>query len=725
MSAPDFRPGADGELDFAPEKSKNSPQSDTPIDWYGQTPGKRKNSLLGPNGNFGSRALTLAIALFVMAFILVGGAVVVLLRLPQQIVVVTSTQAVVAPVALVPTAAPSLSLPTVTPVPQATTLALCQFATAVASPLAAEANNSVQLVGNDPGRGNMLAEIHYLNFDDISRLNMLGGAGCAYNGNTTVLRFLTNRLDQTGAVWDKPRVLVGAGFTATFQFQFQAMHPNGYIGDGFAFVIQGYGEMAYMNSRCGIGYDAIPRSLAVEFDTRLGNTYQNTDGCGAAEPNNDHVAVQSLWLKPNSASHDTTVGANLGLSSNLQMKLADGNIHSAIIIYKPGAMTVFVDKQHILDVSNLDLASGLGINQDGLAYVGFTAGDNRGESYVDILNWTLTSNNAPNVVSPPAVALIQPEITFYPAFTPVGMNLTPVAVAYNSGAAAFAGAGPVSTLTPHWNGFTPTPLAPLTANNSPPPADCASFNADTSRPKIAYETNRDGGWNIYVTDPSGTLFCRLTQPGSLTANHAYQPAWSPDRTQIVFVSDRANGFQLYTMNADGSNQRQLANNIGNSYRPAWSPDGNRVAFVEQIDKTVFELHVIDLDGSNSHLLINDSRASYPAWSPNGSRLVYDALHNGRDLFYVADAYGSDATKLIDNGLSTSPSHIAWSPDSGRLAFDSSRTGRPQVFVANANGTGQLQLTNSNGWNYNACWLSDGRQIAFDSTRDGHAVIYRY
>ena len=176
------------------------------------------------------------------------------------------------------------------------------------------------------------------------------------------------------------------------------------------------------------------------------------------------------------------------------------------------------------------------------------------------------------------------------------------------------------------------------------------------------------------------------------------------------------------MNADGSNQHQLTNNNVSNYRPTWSPDGSRIAFVEQIDKTVFELHVINVDGTNPRLLVNDSRASYPAWSPDGSKLVYDSLHNGDDLFYIADSNGSNPTKLFDNGLSTTSSHISWSPDGTRLVFDSSRSGRPQVYVANTDGTGLRQLTNSKGWNYNACWLSD-QQIAFASTRDGHAVIY--
>jgi len=137
----------------------------------------------------------------------------------------------------------------------------------------------------------------------------------------------------------------------------------------------------------------------------------------------------------------------------------------------------------------------------------------------------------------PAVTLTfppLPQITFYPAFTPVGTiaaltpqpSVTPVAVLPSP----TFGLVP-DILTPSLPTFTPapftihaTPSLLWTANTLPAPNDCASFTADPSLPKIAYETNRDGGWNIYVTSPTPALFCRLTQPGSLTANHAYQPA---------------------------------------------------------------------------------------------------------------------------------------------------------------------------------------------------------
>lgn len=693
MSEPDRRPGDDGELGAVPEKLKNNPNPppDTRIDWYGQMPRKRKNDTSSVANRTGTRALIVGIVLFVMAFILVSGAVVVLLRLPQQIVIITSTQPTVSQVIQVVTAIPSLSLPTITPVPPTATVAPCHTTTMLTplpSPIAA------QLAGNEP---NMLPQFSYKDFSDISQLNFVGRLDCMSIGNAEVLRFSPYQgVDVVGAVWYKPGARVGTGFTTIFQFRVNHRQAN--LGGGFAFVIQNYSDSALGDGGCGVGYGGIPSSLAIEFGPEYGNADPSTNYCGYSDPHKNYIAVQSLGVKPNSASQNQGIGANLGLNSNLSVTLDDGNVHTAAILYKPGAFTVIIDNQEVIDLHNINLTTLLGLNSEGSALVGFTAVDSRDGSYVDILNWTLTSNQAPSAVSP----------------TSVGMDLTPTlvpAVAMYS----VAGGSSVTTLTPHWTGFTRTP--------SPASHDCASFTANPKLPKIAYETNRDGGWNIYVTDPAGALFCRLTQPGSLTAHHAYQPAWSPDGKEIVFVSDRADGFQLYLMNADGSNQRQLTDLTVNNYRPTWSPNGFRIAFVEQIDKTVFELHVMSANGGSESLLVNDSRASYPAWSPNGSKLVYDSLHNGDDVFYVADGNGGNPIKLFDNGLSTSPSHIAWSPDGGQVAFDSSRTGRPQIFIAKADGTSQRQLTNNKAWNYNACWLSDGSQIVFASTRDGHAVIY--
>ena len=85
--------------------------------------------------------------------------------------------------------------------------------------------------------------------------------------------------------------------------------------------------------------------------------------------------------------------------------------------------------------------------------------------------------------------------------------------------------------------------------------------------RIAFESNRDGDWDIYTMRPDGT------DVRQLTADDAWDrdPAWSPDRTWIAFASDRDGDFEIYTMRSDGTDVRQLTADDAWDRNPAWSP----------------------------------------------------------------------------------------------------------------------------------------------------------
>src|SRR5437660_2773480 len=110
----------------------------------------------------------------------------------------------------------------------------------------------------------------------------------------------------------------------------------------------------------------------------------------------------------------------------------------------------------------------------------------------------------------------------------------------------------------------------ITSKQAPPPTTSTKQNG-----KIAFARGQDGKWNIYVMNADGSNQTRLTDD-----SYNAEPAWSPDGTKIAFSSNRDGKFSIYSMDADGENVIRLTNNplAGIEEQPNWSPDGTRIAF---------------------------------------------------------------------------------------------------------------------------------------------------
>jgi Tol biopolymer transport system component len=260
---------------------------------------------------------------------------------------------------------------------------------------------------------------------------------------------------------------------------------------------------------------------------------------------------------------------------------------------------------------------------------------------------------------------------------------------------------------------TPTP-APLPPTDTPTPVP----PTETPLPlnKIAFVSNRDGNYEIYIMNADGSGQTRLT---NTPAEDRY-PSWSPDGRRIAFASDRDGNMEIYVMNADGSGQTRLTNTPAYDGDPTWSPDGTRIAFASTQDVRS-DIWVMNADGSNQVKL--REFGVNPAWSPDGSQIA--ALFRFGSFMHlgVMPADGSaEPQPLLQLQISNWP---AWSPDGSRIAFESTESpDNSEILIINADGSNLVNLTRTpNIVEVHPTWSPDGTRIAFMSWRDDNGEVY--
>jgi TolB protein len=243
--------------------------------------------------------------------------------------------------------------------------------------------------------------------------------------------------------------------------------------------------------------------------------------------------------------------------------------------------------------------------------------------------------------------------------------------------------------------------------------------------KIYFVSSRTGSKEIWAMDYDGQNQRQITHLGTISNS----PRVSPDNSRVAFASLGRDGWEIrmYSLDLDRLVTFPAGTAGGANFTPAWSADGSKIAFSSSRSGDP-EIWVADANGGNLRK-ITDFRGPdvAPTWNPrSNAQLAWVSGRTGLPQIYIMDQEGSNVQRITDGGYAVSPS---WSPNGQLLAFSWNRKYGPgdpggvDIHVIDIASKNYIQLTHESGSNDYPFWAPDGRHIVFERTIGGHHDIW--
>ena len=256
--------------------------------------------------------------------------------------------------------------------------------------------------------------------------------------------------------------------------------------------------------------------------------------------------------------------------------------------------------------------------------------------------------------------------------------------------------------------------------------------ANGMEPRIAFQSDRDGDWEIYILNPLTGAQMNATHRHSADDKN---PTWNQTCPShlIAFESNRDGNWEIYLLDTTTGFQRNLTHSGGSDLAPQWSPDDRFIAFQSNRDGN-WEIYVVNVATGALTRLTNHGAADVdPAWSFDGRYLLFRSFRDGNWEIYRLTmntsgnaAIGSGLVNLTNNPADDR--NYVWQPDVSvqDIAFQSNRSGNWDIYVMATDGSNLRQITTDTADDEYPTWdCLDAVDLFFQSNRDGNWEIYKY
>jgi TolB protein len=198
-------------------------------------------------------------------------------------------------------------------------------------------------------------------------------------------------------------------------------------------------------------------------------------------------------------------------------------------------------------------------------------------------------------------------------------------------------------------------------------------------------------------------------------------------SKIAFSCDRTGKKEIYTMNFDGSEVRQITKIRSIAIGPGWSIDGTKLAFsvFNRHDDNTKNIDLFEYNFNNGNLRLLSNRKglnSGASYHPNGKQLALTLSYAGNPEIYVLNLENRKVSQLTRSpGFDVDPS---FSADGSKIAFVSSRAGKPMVYTMSVSNPSDVKrITFAGSYNATPNWAPDSKKLVFAGWLDGHFDLF--